>query len=143
MNEPFFSREIPSRLGAVSGILDETAAALEEHCRLSKAESCRLRLCLEEALVNAVEHGNLGRQDLSVRLQLHDADGKCLIRIYDKGCGFDPQRVQMSEPGRAGGRGVCLIRHFMDKVAYNDNEKCLELWLRGHDRRDEGQRNGQ
>ena len=141
MNEPFFSREIPSQLGAVGGLLDETAAALVEHCFLAASQTCRLRLCLEEALVNAVQHGNRGKQDLNVRLQLHDMGNRCLIRIYDMGCGFDPHSVQMSEPGRAGGRGVCLIRHFMDSVAFNESEKCLELWLHRHDCRVEGQHN--
>jgi serine/threonine-protein kinase RsbW/non-specific serine/threonine protein kinase len=133
MNEPFFSQEIPSRLDAVSGLLDETAAALLARGFLTAERSCRLRLCLEEALVNAVRHGNRGNEELRVRLELHDKGDGCLIRIYDCGCGFDPQRVQMSKPDQAGGRGVCLIRHFMDRVAYNDSEKCLELWLHRHD----------
>ena len=139
MNEPFFSLEIPSRLGAVSGLLDETTAALVRRRFLSDERSCRLRLCLEEALVNAVRHGNRGKEELRVLLRLYDAGDKCLIRIYDRGAGFDPHSVQMSEPGQAGGRGVCMIRHFMDNVAYNNDEKCLELWLHGHDCRVEGQ----
>ena len=139
MNEPFFSREIPSRLDAVSGLLDETTAALVRRRFLSDERSCRLRLCLEEALVNAVRHGNRGQAELRVLLRLYDAGDGCLIRIYDLGGGFDTHGVQMSEPGQPGGRGVCLIRHFMDKVAYNDDEKCLELWLHGRECRVEGQ----
>ncbi len=141
MDNPFFSREIASRLDAVNGLLDQTTAALVERHFLSAGQTCRLRLCLEEALVNAVHHGNRGRQDLSVRLELHDAGDRCLIRIYDRGAGFDPQSVKMSEPGKPGGRGVCLIRHFMDHIAYNETEKCLELWLQRHDCHVEGQSN--
>jgi anti-sigma regulatory factor (Ser/Thr protein kinase) len=133
MNEPFFSKEIPSRLEAVSGLLDETTAALVEHRYLSSTQTCRFRLCLEEALVNAVRHGNGGKEDLTVRLKLYDLGDQCLIRVYDLGCGFDPHSVRMSDPGEAGGRGVCLMRHFMDRVAYNNSEKCLELWLQRHD----------
>jgi anti-sigma regulatory factor (Ser/Thr protein kinase) len=133
MDDPFFFREIPSRLDAVSGLLDETTAALVEHRFLAPGQTCRLRLCLEEALVNAVRHGNQGRQDLSVRLQLHDVGDGCLVRIYDRGGGFDPHGVQMSEPGQPGGRGVCLIRHFMDTVAFNESENCLELWFHRRD----------
>ena len=130
MNEPFFSQEMPSRLDAVGDMLDRATSALVARHFLTREGASRLRLCLEEAVVNAVEHGNGRREDLSVRVALHDTGDRCLIRIYDRGCGFDPQNVRMSEPGDAGGRGVCLIRHFMDAVGYNRDEHCLELWLR-------------
>ena len=130
MNEPFFSQEMPSRLDAVGDMLNGATAALVARRFLTAESASRLRLCLEEAVVNAVEHGNSCREDLSVRVTLHDSGDRCLIRIYDRGCGFDPHSVRMSEPGDAGGRGVCLIRHFMDAVGYNRDEGCLELWLR-------------
>jgi DNA-binding NarL/FixJ family response regulator len=133
---------------------------LVDQCRhfgiATERDEVRLSVALEEALTNAVIHGNL---EVSSRLR-EQADGayerliarrqhqewyaarrvrvtsridrrEACIVIRDQGPGFDvkslpdprdPERLAM-----ASGRGVLLMRTFMDEVQYNDagNEVTL------------------
>src|SRR5690606_15786274 len=83
---------------------------------------------LEEALVNAIHHGNRGDNDLLVRVEIHEGDCDCRIRVYDKGHGFCPGSVPEPEADTTpGGRGLCLIKHFMDDVQYCPDEQCFEM----------------
>lgn len=81
-----------------------------------------IHLALEEALVNAIRHGN--RSDLSkeVGLRFYLNDDRLLMEIEDEGAGFDP--AKLPDPtedeflDRPNGRGVLLIRTFMTRVDY-------------------------
>jgi anti-sigma regulatory factor (Ser/Thr protein kinase) len=107
-------------------------------------EQMRISLALEEALVNALYHGNLeissdadSWYDLAQRRRLQspfcDRRIRVLARITnnfavfvvrDEGHGFDPS--QLADPtndahlGRCSGRGVYLMRNLMDEVVFND-----------------------
>jgi serine/threonine-protein kinase RsbW len=87
-------------------------------------------LCLEEALVNAIVHGNDNKPDRTVKLEIaHDGD-ECRVSVADEGNGFDPQSVEMPDCNQLGGRGVCLIKHFMDEVKFNRAKHRLEMTFR-------------
>jgi len=83
-----------------------------------------VKLALEEALVNAIKHGNQMDRTKKVRIvyQLH-AD-RFEIRISDDGTGFDPCDVPdptaFENLERPCGRGLMLMRHYMTEVAFND-----------------------
>jgi serine/threonine-protein kinase RsbW len=83
-----------------------------------------VKLALEEALVNAIKHGNQMDRTKKVRIvyQLH-AD-RFEIRISDEGTGFDPCDVPdptaFENLERPCGRGLMLMRHYMTEVAFND-----------------------
>ena len=85
---------------------------------------------LEEALVNAITHGNRGDCGLDVRLTMTEDGEYCLIRVYDRGCGFCPDDITVPDPDKTDGRGICLIRHCMDEVVYDGVEHCLEMKMR-------------
>jgi len=113
------------------------------------ADRTRLGIALEEALINAIFHGNLEvssnlreRDDDSYRLLIEERRHKspyqerrvhvhaCLSRdearfvIRDEGPGFDPHSLpdptDPSNLDRVCGRGVLLMRTFMDHISYND-----------------------
>jgi len=83
-----------------------------------------VKLALEEALVNAIKHGNQMDRTKKVHIvyQLH-AD-RFEIRISDDGTGFDPCDVPdptaFENLERPCGRGLMLMRHYMTEVAFND-----------------------
>ncbi len=110
------------------------------------ADRIRLGVALEEALVNAIFHGNLEiaseeRQDRSVyqkliaertgsdpyrRRQIHVnaalSPGEVVIQIRDEGPGFDPLSIpdpRERDLEQISGRGLLLMRTFMDEVVYN------------------------
>lgn len=110
--------------------LDGAVAALRERGWISAGEEACTRLCMEEALVNAIRHGNRGDERRMVGLEMINGGNQCTIRIRDEGAGFDPGEVRLPPPDQLGGRGVCIMRHYMERVAYNQELRCLELVFR-------------
>jgi serine/threonine-protein kinase RsbW len=90
-----------------------------------------IRLALEEALVNAIKHGNRLDASKQVRIRYHVSMNQFLIEIQDEGNGFDPEGLpdplSPENLGRPGGRGVFLIRHYMSWVQYNETGNVVTL----------------
>lgn len=104
-------------------------ALVEEGCIPPGNIPCT-RLCLEEALVNAIRHGNHCDAARKVRIEMHAEGEDCVIKVWDEGAGFSPEDIRLPESDQLGGRGVCLIKHYMDRVTFNDKEHCLEMAFR-------------
>lgn len=84
-----------------------------------------VRLALEEALVNAIKHGNQFDPNKRVFVKyrfLGDIPGIFEIEIMDQGPGFDPSDVPdptaVENLERPCGRGLMLMRHYMTEVEY-------------------------
>jgi serine/threonine-protein kinase RsbW len=93
-----------------------------------------VRLALEEAIVNAIKHGNRMDPDKSVRIHCRVCNEKVRIVIEDEGIGFSPDLVpdptsdeNLEKPC---GRGIMLMRAFLSLVEYNEegNRVTLEKW---------------
>ena len=105
--------------------------ATVERCHPGETELSSVRLALEEALVNAVTHGN--QSDPSKRLRIEYEVGPCelRIRIEDEGRGFDP--MSLPDPTlsefrlRPRGRGILLMRHCMTQVTFLGRGNCVEM----------------
>jgi serine/threonine-protein kinase RsbW len=81
-----------------------------------------LRLALDEALVNAIMHGNQYDANKSVQVSAHRSPTALTVIVSDQGAGFkeedlpDPDAPEnMLEES---GRGVILIRGVMDEISY-------------------------
>src|ERR1700721_1717672 len=76
-----------------------------------------VHLALEEALVNAIKHGNRNDPGKTVRVRYQAQANQFLIEIQDEGRGFDPEGLPdplaPENLERPGGRGVFLMRHYM------------------------------
>lgn len=91
-----------------------------------------VHLAVEEALVNAIKHGN--REDLSKSVHVaFRTNQECVqIEIADEGPGFDPGTVpdptDADHIDQPNGRGIMLMRSFMSRVEFNDlgNRVLLE-----------------
>ncbi len=130
MSETFFSEDFKSTFEDMHGVLDRAVSAMIKAGCIPPEEEFRARLCLEEALVNAIQHGNRCDPHCTVGLEIVKKNGHCTMRVRDEGGGFLPEQIYMPAPEQLGGRGVCLIRHYMDKIAYNEAEHCLEMDFR-------------
>ena len=84
-------------------------------------------LCLDEALCNAVRHGNRDNPELKVGLELFENGPTGRIAVRDEGDGFDPELLEMPAPEALTGRGVCLMRHFANRVWYDRARRCLMM----------------
>ncbi len=88
-----------------------------------------VRLAVGEALTNAIIHGNKEDPEKKARIDYAVYRDKIHIEVTDEGDGFDYTRVDdCTKPDnimRTGGRGVCLIREFMDEVKYAEQGNSL------------------
>jgi serine/threonine-protein kinase RsbW len=90
-----------------------------------------IRLALAEALANAIHHGNRCDPDRHVTIVPRITDEQVSITITDEGPGFscacvpDPTADENIE--RPSGRGVMLMRAYMDKVIFNKRGNQVKL----------------
>ena len=113
---------IPSKTGAGRQIRQEVLGQLKQHCWV-KHDIFSIHLALEEALVNAIKHGNGLDLAKQVRVSCRMSQDVLQIEIADEGIGFDPASVPDPTDDQhreyPNGRGVMLMRNFMDRVEYN------------------------
>lgn len=125
-----FEVVIPSDTSAGQAVQERIIKLLEEH-RYPDRDVFGVRLALEEALVNAIKHGNQMDPNKSVRISCRLNLGGIRIEIEDQGEGFDPEDVPDPTDDenleRPCGRGIMLMRAFMTAVNYNDRGNCVIL----------------
>lgn len=103
-------------------VLDETVA---EQIRVA------VQIALHEAVMNAIVHGNQRQPQLTVKVSWQVVDCQAEIEVVDCGIGFQPGQVP--DPAapenriRPGGRGLAMIRHFVDEVAWNELGNAIRM----------------
>jgi serine/threonine-protein kinase RsbW len=114
-------RILPSDFEVVPGLVEEIAVQLEV-LGWGAQDSFGVQMALEEALTNAIRHGNRMDTSKAVRLACHADDRQVEIEIADEGPGFRPEEVpdatapeNLEKPS---GRGILLMRAYMDQVEH-------------------------
>ena len=130
MTETLYKNSFPSSLENLTEVIREALSALEQAGWLESENQHCLRLCLEEGLVNAITHGNQSDAERVVDIRILAEADSLQICIRDEGGGFNPALVPEPKSDQLGGRGVCLIKHFMDGVEYDAEDNCLRMRLR-------------
>jgi serine/threonine-protein kinase RsbW len=109
-------------VGDAAGLLDRVASRMAS-LSWPDYQVFHVRLALEEALVNALRHGNGGDRTRAVRVCWRVAPDEVEAVIEDEGAGFDPASVpDPREPENlewSSGRGLLLMRACMTTVYYN------------------------
>jgi len=97
----------------------------------TKDEVFAIRMAVEEAFMNAVKHGNREAPDKTVDVKLEIYDDRFSGRIVDQGEGFCPDDVPDPRDDEnvdcCSGRGVLLIKTFVDEVRYNQCGNAVEM----------------
>ena len=110
---------------------------LAQACEFSEPDLFGIRLAVEEAIVNAIKHGNRSDPTKTVRIDYEVNREQVRVRIEDEGDGFDPAQVpDPTEPEfleRPCGRGLLLMRHYMSEVHFNDRGNSVEMVKRKGD----------
>jgi serine/threonine-protein kinase RsbW len=90
-----------------------------------------IKLALEEALVNAIKHGNQLDRSKKVRIAYQLLADRFDVLISDDGAGFDPNDVPdptaFENLERPCGRGLMLMRHYMTEVTFNSRGNCVTM----------------
>ena len=134
---PFLEERIafkmPSEFRHLDGVLDYLN---ERMLRLGiiNADNSEVLIALDEAIVNAIKHGNKCDPRKAVLIVAEfSAEGVRFI-VADEGSGFERENVpDPTEPCRLlepSGRGLLLINHIMDEVLFNQCGNRLEMFKR-------------
>lgn len=121
---------IPSDLGEARVLqtrIEEALVAIS----YTEHEIFAIKLAVEEALVNAIKHGNQLDPDKNVLVSYQVTCERFDIRIVDEGPGFNPEEVpDPTDPAnieRPCGRGLLLIRGFMTDVQYHGRGNVVTM----------------
>ena len=126
-----YDQRIPSDpdagVEAIRTMLDE----LERHAWNSKS-MFGIHMAMEEAVMNAIKHGNQRDPSKHVHIVVNLAADKFYAQITDQGAGFNPTDVP--DPTldenleKCSGRGLMLMNNYVDKVIYNKVGNSVELF---------------
>ena len=117
------NEEIPSKVEAGRDVLQSMLSQLET-LGWPDRDVFGIHLSVEEALVNAIRHGNQLHPEKIVRFECRLSTDSLWVQISDQGEGFDPADVpdptdpeQLEAPS---GRGIMLMRNFMSRVDFSE-----------------------
>ncbi|MEO0587935.1 MAG: ATP-binding protein [Planctomycetota bacterium] len=122
---------IPSELEQVPVVVEAIVGAVTAAGDYPERCIFAVRLAIDEAVTNAIRHGNGQDPDKSVTIE-YEADADRLeVSICDQGPGFAPSELpDPTKPEnliRTHGRGVMLMHAYMTEVSFNDEGNCVTL----------------
>ena len=155
---PFFTEDIRISIHSQTALIPAAGAFLQDRvklfCKMHRIDVRNIGLCLHEAMVNAVIHGNLEipssikdespdeferllrEREAEPRYAERRVDIRCEVtteqlsfEIRDEGKGFEPQKLQFSDPALMipSGRGILIISAFMDNVFWNESGNRITM----------------
>ncbi len=82
-----------------------------------------ISLAVQEAVANAIKHGNQQSPEKRVEIDFGVEDGEVVIEVTDQGAGFDPRQVRDPRMPdnllRPNGRGIFFMSSFMDDIQFD------------------------
>ncbi len=106
--------------------VETVATALATKAGFDEEDVTRISIAVREAAVNAVLHGNSYDVNKKFTVSFENTGEKLAIRVVDQGRGLDPSTLPdplaPENLLKQSGRGIFLIRAFMDEVRI----RCLE-----------------
>ena len=132
MPEPFYQIEIESDPNNLITI-EEFVNYFAKDLGLSEEQLSVLLLAVTEAATNAIIHANKCDVSKLVKIDARIENSKLIVKVKDEGKGFDPGALP--DPTRPenllkdSGRGVYLMKVYMDEVKYNVTPTGLETIL--------------
>ena len=126
---------LESSLDSVNKV-EETAEQMAKKAGVAEDELFKIAMAVREAAVNAVLHGNSYDPEKRITASFENTGDSLVIRIADQGKGLDP--ATLPDPLapenllRGSGRGIFLIRSFMDEVHFKQLHPGTELTLIKH-----------
>ena len=111
-------RFLDSTLDSVDSA-EEIALGIAQRAGFDDDDLTRIGMAVRESMVNAVVHGNRYSAHKKVRFSVTHNSQRFTVRIADQGEGFNfetvPDPLAEENIMRTSGRGIFLIRSFMDE----------------------------
>lgn len=98
-------------------------------------ETCfnKVLLCISEATINAIAHGNKGDHRKQVELSVDCKTHLISIKITDEGDGFDFSSLPDPTSGenllKESGRGIHIIKSLSKTFSFNDKGNSMEFQI--------------
>jgi len=135
MTEQRVSYTLDSTLETVNSA-EETASKIASEAGFDEEEVMKIGMAVREAAVNAVLHGNAYDPGKKVTVNFERNTQDLVITIRDQGKGLDlskiPDPLAPENLLKTSGRGIFLIRSFMDEVEINPSKTGTEIKLIKH-----------
>jgi serine/threonine-protein kinase RsbW len=135
MTEQRISYTLDSTLETVDSA-EQAATRIAADNGFDEDEVMQIAMAVREAAVNAVLHGNAYDPGKKVRLDFERTEGDLVITIRDQGAGLDPAKIPdplaPENLLKTSGRGIFLIRSFMDEVQIHPSQTGTEIKLVKH-----------
>ncbi len=138
MTEPQGGRRSFKLASTMDSVAEVEAAAekLTQQAGMDEDESFKVVMAVREAAVNAVLHGNGYDPNKQVSASFENTGKSLVITIADEGEGLDPDKLPdplaPENLLRGTGRGIFLIRSFLDEVHFRQLHPGTELTLIKH-----------
>ena len=115
---------------------EEKATRIATELGFSEDEVMQISMAVREAAVNAVLHGNAYAPDKKVTLSFERTSENLVITVCDQGAGMDlariPNPLAPENLLKTSGRGIFLMRSFMDVVEIRPSHTGTELKMIKH-----------
>lgn len=122
---------VPSKLSRIVGVNRLVSFLTTEFGFPYEDCTVNLPLVMDEALSNAVIHGNRGNEHLKVHVRIYISSRRIVIQVEDQGDGFSTEDID--DPTRkknihkVSGRGIYLIKELMDDVRFEKGGRVIEM----------------
>jgi serine/threonine-protein kinase RsbW len=116
--------------------VEAAADKLAADAGFDEDERFRIAMAVREAAVNAVLHGNDYDPDKKITASFENNGDSLVITVADEGKGLDPDTLPdplaPENLMRGTGRGIFLIRSFMDEVNIRQLQPGTEITMIKH-----------
>lgn len=127
--QPFMLR-LSSEATSIAKV-EQFVVNLVRRYRLNDDQHGNILISLTEAVNNAIIHGNCEDRRKKVSISLREGKNKLAIRVSDEGRGFDykkvPDPTKEENICKCGGRGVFLMHHLSDNIAFRNGGRTVEM----------------
>lgn len=131
IKKSIYSSIVPSKPEALRGVIETIINRIKKHNISVKLKQDEIYLVLDEALTNAMEHGNRWDPEKSVSVFVIKGGSSLRVCIEDDGDGFDTDGIEKKSCRNYldyRGRGIRLIRQFCF-ARWNTKGNRIELFI--------------
>ena len=125
-----YTLQLPSKHESITQLEALIEAVADKH-QVSEDTFANMMTCLNEAVINAIVHGNKLNPDKTVFVNVEVDSKRIIWTVTDEGDGFDYNNLaDPTAPDRLEeltGRGVFIIKHLADQCVFNAAGNEVEL----------------
>jgi serine/threonine-protein kinase RsbW len=125
-----YTLQLPSTRESIT-LLENLIERIADKYKISDDTFANMMTCLNEAVINAIIHGNKEDPEKKVIVNAEVDNKRTIWTITDEGEGFD--YVHLADPTapenleNLTGRGVFIIKHLADQCVFNASGNEVEL----------------